>query len=312
MSGISTNPISGAGSTMPVGSPTNARTAPFKAPTGAAAFNPLDPAERGALQLLTQTLNSWGLADLIPELKGLIVQGTTSDDQLALALQSTPEYQKRFSGNAERLKNGLPELTPAQYIAMEEQYRNVMNAYGLPSGFYDSQSDLAGLIGKDISAQELQSRVQVAHDQYTNAPDYVKNLWSQYFGTKGDAIAAILDPNTATQVIQDRGAQVALGGAAAAQGFNVNQQRAQQFQQNGVTLAQAQKAYQQIAQTYGTDQQIAQRFGTTFDQNQEENDLILGQGAATDKRQTLYNEEQDLFKGHAGLSQSSLGVQQEH
>lgn len=285
---------------------------PTSGRTPAAAPRPLDPTQQSAYDLMMQTLQSWGLASLAGDLKNLIIKGDTSPDTLSLALSETSAYKQRFAGNAIRQKNGLPALTPAQYIATEEQYKNIMNAYGLPAGFYDSQSDLADLIGKDISSQELQTRVQIAHDQYTNAPDAVKNLWSQYFGTKGDAIAAILDPKTATQVIQDRANQVAIGGAAALQGFHVSQQRAQQFEQQGVTLANAQKAYAQIAQSIGTDQSIAQRFGTTFDQTQEENDLLLNQGAAGLKRQTLYGEEQALFHGHAALDQNSLGVEQEH
>jgi hypothetical protein len=152
----------------------------------------------------------------------------------------------------------------------------------------------------------------VAHDQYTAAPPETRALWEKYFGTKGDAIASILDPTVATQVIQDRGTQVAIGGAAAQQGFGVSQARAQQFQQNGVTLAGAQKAYSQIAQSLTTDQSIAQRFGTTFDQSQEENDLLLGKGDAAVKRATLYDSEKALFKGGSGATGTDLGVSQSY
>lgn len=272
----------------------------------------LNPNQQSAYDLMLQTLTSWGLASLATDLKNLIIKGDTSPDTLSLALSQTAAYKQRFSGNALREKNGLPDLTPAQYIAMEEQYRNIMNSYGLPAGFYDTHDDLADMIGKDISAQELQTRVQVAHDQYTNAPDYVKNLWSTYFGTKGDAVAAILDPDTATQVIQDRANQVAIGGAAAQNGFTLSQPRAQQFEQAGVTLDAARKAYSQIAQSYATDQNIAQRFGATFGQTQEENDVLLGDASAGNLRNTLYSEEEGLFKGHSGLTQQSLGVEQEH
>lgn len=276
------------------------------------ATSTFDPNQQSAYDLMLQTLQSWGLATLAPDLKNLILKGDTSPDTLSLALSQTQAYKTRFSGNAIREKNGLPDLTPAQYIALEEQYKNVMNAYGLPAGFYDTHDGLADLIGKDISATELQARAQVAHDQYTNAPDYVKNLWSTYFGTQGDAIAAILDPNTATQVIQDRGAQVAIGGAAAQNGFTLSQPRAQQFEQAGVTLDDARKAYSQIASSYATDQNIAQRFGATFGQTQEENDVLLGDASAGNLRNTLYSEEEGLFKGHSGLTQQSLGVDQEH
>lgn len=258
---------------------------------------------------MAQTLTSWGLGTLSADLRNLILKGDTNPDTLSLALSQTDAYKTRFAGNALRAKQGLPELTPAQYIATEEQYSNILRAYGLPAGFYDSHEDFTKLIGNDLSPAELQTRAQVAHDEYTNAPDEVKNLWGQYFG-KGDILAALLDPDVATSVVQDRGNQVAIGGAAAQQGIFVNQARAQQFQQAGVTLAGAQKAYQQIALISSTDKSIAQRFATSFDQKDEENDLLLGDAAAGAKRQSLYGEEQALFKGHGGLDSNAVGVSQ--
>lgn len=272
----------------------------------------LSSGQQSAYDLMDETLKSWGLGDLANTLRQLIVKGDTNPDTLSLELSQTSEYKQRFAGNAIRKANGLAELNPAQYLAMEEGYRQVLQSYGMPKGFYDSNSDFTKFIGNDISASELQSRVQVAHDQYTAAPDYVKSLWNQYFGTKGDAIAAILDPNTATSLIQDRGQQVALGGAAKQYGFNINQQRAQQFQQEGLTLDQARNAYQKIAQNYGSDQTIAKRFGTTIDQATEENAFVLGQQPALQKRQVLGDEEQALFQGGVGASQTSVGVSQSY
>lgn len=290
------------------GTPSQSGTASF---TGASST--LTSAQQSVYDLMNATLASWGLGTLGNVLRNLIVKGDTNPDTLSLELSQTKEYKERFAGNAERIKNGLPELKPAEYIALEEGYQQVLRAYGMPRGFYDSHDDFTKFIGNDLSVNELQTRVQVAHDQYTAAPDYVKNLWSQYFGSSGDAVAAILDPNTATSLIQDRGQQVALGGAAAAQGLSINQQRAQKFQQAGVSLDSARKAYQQIAQSMPTDQSIAQRFGTTFDQTAEENSLILGQAADTQKRQTLYDEEQALFKGNVGSAdKDTLGVSQSY
>lgn len=268
--------------------------------------------QQSIYDLMAQTLASWGLSTLANDLKNLIIKGDTSPDTLSLALSQTAAYKQRFAGNALRVKNGLPELTPAQYIAVEEQYQNVLRSYGIPSGYYDSHADFTQMIGNDLSPDEVKTRAQIAHDQYMAAPDYVKSLWSSYFGTKGDAIAAILDPTKATQVIQDESTQVGIGGAAASQGLSVGQPRAQQLQQAGVTLQGAQKAYQQIAASLPTDQQIARRFGTTFDQTQEENDLLLGDADATAKRQSLYDSEQALFKGTAGMDANSLGIEQEY
>jgi hypothetical protein len=267
--------------------------------------------DQNALDLLTQTLNSWGLGSLVKDLKGFIVSGDTSPDTLTLKLQQTDAYKQRFAGNEQRKALGLPELSPAQYIATEEQYYNILQSYGLPRGFYDKHTDFVDFIGKDISPAELDARAKIAHDQYMAAPETTKALWSQYFGGKGDAIAAILDPTVATQVIQDRSTQVGIGGAAAAQGLGVDQARAQQFQQGGVTIDGARKAYAQIAQSMPVDSQIAQRFGNqAFGQKQEEDSLLLNDATATQQRQSLYGAEEALFKGHGGADANSLGVSQ--
>jgi len=271
----------------------------------------LTPTQTDAFALMTATLKSWGLSTLLADLKGFIVRGDTNSDTLGLALSQTAAYKTRFAGNAVRAANGLRELNPAEYLAAEEQYHNVLQSYGLPKGFYDKPADFAKFIGADISPAELDARAKVAHDQYENAPAATKALWSQYYGGKGDAIAGILDPTVATQVILDRGNQVGIGGEGAAQGYGVTQPRAQQFQQAGVTIAGARAAYAQIASGAPTDQAIAARFGTTFDQKQEEDSLLLNDAAANQQRQTLYGEEKGLFKATSGGADAqSLGVSQ--
>lgn len=270
----------------------------------------LSQGQQGAYDLLSATLKSWGLETLLGDLRGFILAGDTSPDTLSLKLSQTDAYKKRFIGNEQRKANGLGELNPAQYIALEEQYSNVLRSYGLPAGFYDSQKDFTDFIGKDLSPDELRTRAQIAHDQYTAAPQYMKELWGQYFGSQGDALAAIIDPETATAVIQDRAKQVGIGAAGAQNGFGVSGARAKQFADSGVTLQGAQQAYQQIAAIHGQDQTIANRFGTQFTQQDEENDLLLGQGAANQKRRAIYGSEEALFKGSSGLDQQAIGVSQ--
>lgn len=264
-----------------------------------------------ASELLRQTLIAWGLQSLLPHLQDYLKQGYDSTT-INLALQDTPEWKMRFAGNELRKSKGLSVLTPAQYIATEEQYRSVLQNYGLPTGFYDSHDDFNNFIGNDISPSEIQSRAQVAHDTYFSAPPEWRSMWANYGFSHGDAIASILDPNVGTQLIQDRAQQVQIGGTAKQAGFDVSQARAQQFQQHGTTLAQAQHAYNQLAQFGTTDQNIANRFGTTFDQTQEENDLLLGSGAAAQKRQQLYGSEQELFNGTRGTDANSLAVSQSY
>lgn len=247
------------------------------------------------------------MSDLLNSALGYITQGMSAQE-IELQLQNTPEYKQRFAGNAIRIANGLSALSPANYISLEDQYGQVLQSYGLPSGFYDQHSDFTDFIGKGISPSELQSRAQVAYNQYINAPDSMKNLWQQYFGTQGDAIAYILDPDRATSTIQSQGQQVAIGGAAAAAGLSIDQPRAQQFDQAGVTAQQAEQGFEQVAFEIQPDRQIANRFGTSFTQQEAENADILNDPNAVKKRQKLYSEEKGLFDGSGALNSAGLGI----
>jgi len=277
-------------------------------PGGGAATPTQQPSS--ASDLLRQTLTSWGLTSLLPHLQDYLTKGYDSTT-INLYLQDTPEWKQRFAGNELRKAKGLPVLSPADYIATEEQYRNVLQSYGLPSGFYDQHSDFTNFIGNDLSPTEISQRAKVAYDQYTNAPDDYKQLWNQYFGP-GDAIAGILDPDVATQVIIDRGTQVGIGGAAADQGLAVSGQRAAYLQQHQVTLAQAQQAYSQIAQYGQADRNIGNRFGITGygTQTDEENRLLLNNGPALQQAQVANASERGLFRATPGANQQALGVSQ--
>lgn len=271
----------------------------------------LTPANQSIYTTMSATLKAWGLSTLVPYLKGYLTQGMNANE-IQMNLQNTDAWKTRFAGNVLREEKGMAVLTPAQYIATEQAYRQALSQYGLPSGFYDQHSDFVNWIGNDVSPSEISARAQVAHDQYMAAPQEVKDLWQKYGYAKGDALAAILDPKVATQVIQDRAIQVGIGGAAARQGFSVNKNRAVQLQQAGVTIQQAQAAYAKIAQSYAADQTIANRFGTTFGLQDEENDVLLNNGQDANKRAILYAEEQGLFNGRAPADSNTAGVSQSY
>ena len=96
-----------------------------------AVAHPPSTAQNDAIVLMTSTLKSWGLSTLVADLKRLIIHGDTNADTLSLALSQTDAYKTRFAGNALRVKAGMAELTPAQYLATEEQYRNTLQALSL-------------------------------------------------------------------------------------------------------------------------------------------------------------------------------------
>lgn len=285
---------------------------PRNQPAPAAPPNPLAPGRQSIYDMMSSTLKAWGLGSLVPYMRNFVTQGMGSSE-IQLRLQDTNEWKTRFAGNELRKEKGLAVLTPAQYIATEQAYRQALQQYGLPAGFYDQHSDFTNWIGNDVSPSEVSARAQVAHDQYMNAPDEIKKAWQEYGYAKGDALAAILDPKVATQVIQDRATTVGIGAAAAAQGLGLlAKSRAEYLQEHGTTIQQAQQAFSKIAQTYGTDQRIASRFRQGFDLNDEENAQLLNNGQAQAQLAGLYQQEEGLFNGHSAADSNTVGVSQSY
>lgn len=266
-----------------------------------------DPTTQSSYDLIKQVLASWGLSDLYHYAVQYMKQGFDAS-QVQIELQQTKEYQQRFSGNQLREAAGLDTLNPAQYIALEDQYRQLAKQYGLSGSFY-GHDYLAKLIGGDVSPAEFQSRAQIALQTFKQAPQEYKDYWAKYGFNTGDAISAIMDTSGDSLAdLQLKAQAVQIGGTAAQQGIDVTGNRALQFAENGVTLDQARQAYQRIAQMGATDQAIAKRFGLHFNQNDEENDLLLNQGSATQKRNLLYTEEAAQFNGRGGASNGALSV----
>jgi hypothetical protein len=92
---------------------------------------------------MNAVLATYGLSDLADYVYNEIIVKETvninNPDAIIFAIREQPAYQKRFSANKERVKNGFDELDPASYIALEDQYRATLSANGMPVSFYDQR-----------------------------------------------------------------------------------------------------------------------------------------------------------------------------
>lgn len=291
---------------IPLGESPTSLTGATPSPTPSAP--PLDPNQATASQIIQQQLSQWGLSTLAPLVNNLIRQGY-GQDAILLQLEQSPEFKARFSGNDARGKAGLPVLSPAEYIATERSYAQVLQQYGIPSGFWDSQADFAKLIGNDMSASELQARAQDAQAVWLSKDTSTRQAWTQMYGlSDGAAIASILDPQTALPIVQRMTAASQIGGAALQNGLGIDQSRMEQYADLGVSQSQAQKGFGQIAEQLGTDQQIAARFGTSWTQAQAEQATLLGNGQAQKQQNDLENAEKQLFSARASADQNTTAT----
>jgi len=272
-------------------------------------------ARKSAYDILLEEFNRYGLGALVEPLKGLVMDNV-SPSEFSLRLQQTDAYKKRFSANADRIAKGLAALRPAEYLAMEDSYQNIMRNYGLPASYYakDSLGTQAGfnqLLANDVSATELEDRVMTAQNRVQNAnPEVYKALKAFYPDiTNGDILAYTLDPTKALDMIKRKVTAAEIGGAALAQGLTTDATTAENLARYGITGAQAQVGYEQVAGMLPRGSQLADIYKQDpYTQAISEADVFgtAGSAVAKEKRKKLTALETAKFSGSSGTANNAL------
>ena len=204
-----------------------------------------------ARNTIKAVLSTYGLSDLADTLWNNYASGlvdVNNEQALVYSIRETPSYQTRFSGNAARLKAGLAELSPSEYIGLEDYYRRTMQSNGLPTGFYDQTSDFADLIANDVSPQELDTRIQNGYNAVANADPEVKRQMQELYGvSEGQLAAYFLDPKKATPLLT-RQAQAANIAARASEqgGIQVTGAYAENLAARGISDQQARAGFAEV------------------------------------------------------------------
>jgi hypothetical protein len=268
-------------------------------------------AERqSAYDLLYSEFSKYGLESLVTPLKGLITSGA-SPSEFTIKLRETPEYQQRFAGNAQRVANGLVAIDEATYLAKEDAYQNLMRNYGLPDTYWKkgalgTQEGFTKLIANDVSAVELENRLQTAQQRVLNSnPEVAYTLKAFYPDiTNGDILAYALDPKNALDTINRKVTAAEIGGAALSQGLTTSLGGAEGLAAYGITKAQAQQGYQNVAGMVPRGSQLADIYGQQpYNQGTAEAEVFGTAGAADAKkrREKLISLESASFGGSSGV-----------
>ena len=272
-------------------------------------------ARKSAYDILLEEFNRYGLGALVEPLKGLVMDNV-SPSEFSLRLQQTDAYKQRFSANADRIAKGLTALRPAEYLAMEDQYQNIMRNYGLPASYYskDSLGTQAGfnqLIANDVSSTELEDRVMTAQNRVQNANPEVAQALKAFYPdiTNGDILAYALDPTKALDMIKRKVTAAEIGGAALSQGLTTGAQSAENLARYGITAAQAQQGYEQVAGMLPRGSQLADIYKQDpYTQAVSEADVFgtAGSAVAKEKRKKLTALETAKFSGSSGAASNAL------
>lgn len=271
---------------------------------------------QSAFDLLYDQFSSYGLGSLVEPLRGLIKDPSISSSEFTIRLRQSEPYKKRFAANQERLKKGLSAVSEAEYLSLEDQYQNIMRNYGLPENFYrkdtmGTQKGLENLIAFDVSAAELEDRIQQAEERVKNASPEVKDTLTKFYPgiSNGDILAYVLDPANALTEIKRKITAAEIGAGAAQAGLGTTVARAEELAKYGITGAQAQRGFQAIAEITPRAQQLASFYKEEpYTQTQAEQEIFGTAGAveAQKKRQRLVGREQATFAGSSGAYQGAL------
>ena len=259
------------------------------------------------IDVLSARFKQYGIDTLTDTIKQLAVDGAT-EATVTLALQNTDAYKTRFKANEDRAKAGLTVLQPAEYLNLEDSYRQVLRAYGLKQ--FDNDSYVQQFIANDVSATELSNRVVTAVQRVQNADPAVQKQLRDYYGVGAtDLVAYVLDPKQQFQKIERQVAASEIGVAAGRQGLTAGVQVAEQLAAQGVSAAEAQKGYATIANILPTAEKLSQIYGGTMDtygQGQAEQEVFNQLASAQRARERLTAREVAQFSGTSGVGRTSL------
>jgi hypothetical protein len=307
------NTPTGLGGQQPDGQPTGLKTeAQIAAETAAAERQ---AGRQSAYDLLYSQFAQYGLESLVEPLKGLITSGA-SPAEFTIRLRESEPYKKRFAANAQRVAKGLRALDEADYLALEDQYQEVMRQYGLPESYYtkDATGKQVGfeqLIANDVSNLELGDRLMVAQDRVLKSNPEVLSALKAFYPdiNNGDILAYTLDPKNAIKEIQRKVTAAEIGGAAARSGLTTNVSDAEYLQRYGVTKETADRGYTTIAGGLQRGSQLASIYGEDpYTQATAETEVFNVPGAqeARKQRQKITGLERATFGGQTGITQGTL------
>jgi hypothetical protein len=267
-----------------------------------------DALNRNAADYLKKLFAQYGLTGLDDEILKLVKGGITDPASVTLMLSDTEQYKKRFAANEARKAKGWKVYSPAEYLDLEEQFRKIMVFNGLPTGFYDQNSDFEQWIAGDISPDEINDRIGIANDAVLRKdPQYLDALQKMGLNT-GDMVAAALDLKRAFPILKKMTMSAQIGAEANRFGVEWSVDRANYLQGIGVTQDDARQGYGIVAGSLGTAKELGQRYGEQYTQTDLEQDFLVekGQGPASAKRRRLAGREQSTFTGSTGVTKQSF------
>lgn len=199
--------------------------------------------------IIQQYLQQLGITDpsAISWAQGLITSGA-APSQIEVEMYNQPFFKARFPGIFTRQAAGLAPISPADYVAYENSAQQLEHAYGLPTGYLHDPTLIGNLIGKNVSMEQLQGEVEQGFSVVDQAPQAVKDAFTQMYGPAGDsALAAyFIDGDRSLPLLEKQALAAQNMGAGTQQGFAPSQAQAETMAGQGISYSQAQSGFGQL------------------------------------------------------------------
>lgn len=215
-------------------------------PTGAQ-----QAANADATAIITMELQGWGFGQDAINWAASEIASNKSTNQILADLRAQPFYENSIFGqtNAARQAAGLPAMTEQQILTYKDTVMGTATNAGIPTGFI-TDADLVQLMGKDVSATEVDSRITTEYVNAVKAPQGVRDTLNAWYGTgtsNGALAAYYLDPNKALPLLQQQLTAAQLGAAATRTNYGtISRGTAEQLASLGVTESQGETSFAKL------------------------------------------------------------------
>ena len=203
--------------------------------------------QQSSVDIISEHLANMGFTDaqlkqLAPFVSSQVHSGL-SQTAVYANLRQTPQYDQRFPGNAQRIKEGLAPLNESTYIAYEDKIAEVARTYGLPNGSLNANV-IGNMIANRVSSDEFEKRVVAGYDAMQKADAGTLQALQTYYNLNpGDIVHYMIDPKNGSAAIERKVTAAKIGGDVQAAGLdNITSQQAEDFAKfqasKGINVAQ--------------------------------------------------------------------------
>jgi hypothetical protein len=193
---------------------------------------------------VNEILKKYGLESLAGWASRAVINGW-SQEQIMLEMYQRPEFKTRFAGLFERESLNLPPMSVEEYLDYERLAQGLGSTWGLRL----TKAEVDGLIGRDVSTQELQERFGILASAVYESDAETRSELQRLFGIDNNGLFRYwMNPKAQFGTLQQQYRMGEIAGAALRSGYNqITEAQASRLQQAGITRDTAAQGFQQLA-----------------------------------------------------------------